>query len=257
MSSNVLEVNFRANYARYVTAGKIVVKHRRVLPVLINLGRNEPVANTLCITQLDDQISTFRPPMIHCSWFIPLKCSSKTKTPLRLSMGISSTNPWNCFSMTSMFDTRSKVKNIFQHLQCFSTTKFNKKSIFYVTCSHSVCFIRPLDNYRNPRLKNWMEDVRDRERLLLLKVENQFTLLVGCTTRQKVFGNITVEEIPMIDSLQNKKFRSSAQIVEIADLEELEGTTLPKKTASSERSITPTLITINSYIRSFDGDQFQ
>lgn len=49
-----MAANSRATYIRYFTAGKMQVKQKGVLPILVKQSGNVPAAKTLCITQPND-----------------------------------------------------------------------------------------------------------------------------------------------------------------------------------------------------------
>lgn len=56
MSPLFLAANSGATYVCYITDGKMRVKHRCVLSLLRNMGRDVPTASTLCIMQLGVRI---------------------------------------------------------------------------------------------------------------------------------------------------------------------------------------------------------
>lgn len=53
ISSGFLAANSRATYVRYIRVGKIMIKPKEVLPLIMNLDGNAPVVKTLGITHID------------------------------------------------------------------------------------------------------------------------------------------------------------------------------------------------------------
>lgn len=55
-SLNFLAADFRVTYVGYISAGKIVIKHKSVLILLMNLDKNTVVTKNGAITHLGDPI---------------------------------------------------------------------------------------------------------------------------------------------------------------------------------------------------------
>lgn len=55
MLSESLAANCRATYRRYIRVGKIMIKQRGVLSLLVKLGREAPAAKNVGLTHVDYQ----------------------------------------------------------------------------------------------------------------------------------------------------------------------------------------------------------